>query len=185
MTAKIVLGFVSLPGAGKSTALKAVDDLGPIVTMGDIIREETKKRGLPLTDKNLGFVASDLRKKEGKGIIAKLCMTRIKQKKSNVVFVDGLRSLKEVELFQQYWTFPVIAIKISQEKRFEIIKKRNRDDDPTTLEELKQRDKREINFGLQKVIDNADYVIYNDSTEEKLKKKTRQKVFEIIKNYSK
>lgn len=185
MTSKIVLGFVSLPGAGKSTALKAVKDLGSIVIMGDVIRAETQRRNLPLTDENLGSVASDLRRKEGRGIIAKRCLDKIKNKETNVVFVDGLRSMKEVEVFRQYWDFPVIAIKISQKKRFEIIKKRNRDDDPTTLEELKQRDKREINFGLQNVIENADYVIYNNSTIKKLKKKTRQKVLEIIKNYSK
>jgi dephospho-CoA kinase len=185
MTTKIVLGFVSLPGAGKSTALTAVEDLGPIVTMGDVIRAETKKRGLALTDENLGSVASDLRKTEGKGIIAKRCLNSIGKENSNVVFVDGLRSMKEVEIFRENWNFLVIAIKISQKKRFEIIKKRNRDDDPTTLEELKQRDEREINFGLQNVIENADYIIKNDSTEKKLKIKTREKVLDIINNYSK
>lgn len=185
MTSKIVLGFVSLPGAGKSTALRAVEDLGSIVTMGDVIRAETRKRDLSLTDENLGAVASELRKKEGRGIIAKLCLNKIKEKESKVVFIDGLRSMKEVEVFREYWSFPVIAIKISQKKRFEIIKERKRDDDPTTLEELKRRDEREINFGLKNVIKNADYIIYNNSTIKELKKKTREKVLEIIKRYSK
>jgi len=185
MTTKIVLGFVSLPGAGKSTALKSVQDLGSIVIMGDVIRDEAKKRGLPLTDENLGIVASELRKTEGRGIIAKRCLNSIREKESEVVFVDGLRSMKEVEIFREYWTFLVISIKISQAKRFKIIKKRKRDDDPTTLKELKQRDNREISFGLQKVIENADYIINNNSTEKKLKIKTREKVLDIINNYSK
>jgi len=38
---KVLIGFVGLPGSGKSTVLKAIEDLGIIVTMGDIIRNET------------------------------------------------------------------------------------------------------------------------------------------------
>ncbi len=178
----IAIGFASLPGAGKSTALKAVEDLGVIITMGDVIRTEAQKRGLPLTDENLGFVASYLRKKEGKGIIARKCVGQIEQQDEKIVFIDGLRSMHEVNIFRDYWEFSVIAIKISQEKRFEIIKNRNRDDDPTTLRELQLRDEREIDFGLQKVIEHADFVIHNNSTEEELKRKTRRKVLEIIKN---
>ncbi len=51
--------------------------------MGEVIREELRKRGLSLNDKNAGRVANELREREGLDAIAKRCIPLIKaQKKS-------------------------------------------------------------------------------------------------------
>ena len=56
-----VYGFVGLPGSGKSEAAAVARDLGiPVVTMGDVIRQECRDRGLdPATEH--GRVAQALR----------------------------------------------------------------------------------------------------------------------------
>ncbi|MHA1527044.1 MAG: AAA family ATPase, partial [Promethearchaeota archaeon] len=51
-----VLGFCGLPGSGKSTIIEAIEDLGKVITMGDVIRNEAKKRKITLNDENLGTI---------------------------------------------------------------------------------------------------------------------------------
>ncbi|MFX0035893.1 MAG: AAA family ATPase [Candidatus Hermodarchaeota archaeon] len=178
-----VLAICGLPGSGKSTAIKAIEDLGIVVTMGDIVRNETNKRNLKPTRNNIGKIATELRKTGGPAIIADKCVDLIKDLNEEVIFVDGIRSLSEVNIFRQYWKFPIVAIVVDEKRRFKRLISRGRSDDPKTLEDLKERDKREINFGLDKVIEIANYMILNNSTIKDLKKKTRKVVIEIINTY--
>ena len=89
-----VIGFCGLPGSGKSTVLKAIEDLGIIITMGDVIRKEARARSIEPTDENLGEIAQELRKEFGPEIIAKKCVTIIKNLEADVVFIDGYRILE-------------------------------------------------------------------------------------------
>ncbi|MBN1215843.1 MAG: AAA family ATPase [Candidatus Lokiarchaeota archaeon] len=178
-----IIGFCGLPGSGKSTALDAIKNLGYILNMGDIIREEANKRGKIHTDIELGKIAKELRKKSGLGIIAQKCIEKIKDINQEIIFIDGLRSWEEIIVFRKQWKFPIIAITINEEKRFNHIKERARGDDPTTYQELLKRDKRETNFGLKKLIESADYEISNNSSLRDLREKTIKKIKEIIENY--
>jgi dephospho-CoA kinase len=157
-----------------------VKDLGEVVTMGDVIRKETKKRGLDPTDKNLGETARDLRKKGGSIAIAKKCVDLIKELEVDIVFIDGIRSYDEVELFKAQWNFSYIAILTDENIRFTRIKTRGRNDDPQSKKELQKRDAREIQFGLKKAIKNANHRVFNNSSEDDLKKKVRKIVEKII-----
>ncbi|MFX1568443.1 MAG: AAA family ATPase [Promethearchaeota archaeon] len=178
-----VIAIAGQPGSGKTTAIDAIKDLGIIVSMGDVVRNETKKRNLVPSGINIGKIAKQLRLEGGPTIIAEKCVELIKNKKKEVVFIDGVRSLSEINVFRKYWKFPIIAIIIDKEIRFNRLFDRGRSDDPKTLEELIERDTREIKFGLEEVLKNADYVIKNNSTIEDLKKNMRKLVIEIIDNY--
>ncbi|MFW9881814.1 MAG: AAA family ATPase [Candidatus Thorarchaeota archaeon] len=178
-----VLTIAGLPGSGKTTAIDAIKDLGIIVTMGDVIRNEVKKRNLEPTGDNIGNIARELREKEGTAIIAKKCVEFIMNLDADAVFVDGVRSLAEVNIFRKFWKFPIIAIVVNEELRFKRLFERGRTDDPKCLEDLKERDNREIQFGLINVIKNADYTILNNTTIEDLKKKMRKIVVDIINHY--
>ncbi|MFX1601251.1 MAG: AAA family ATPase [Promethearchaeota archaeon] len=178
-----VLAICGLPGSGKTTAIEAIEDLGIIVSMGDVVRNEVKQRNLEPSGNNIGRIAKELREKSGPAIIAEKCVDLIKSKNEEIVFVDGVRSLSEVNIFRRYWKFPIIAIIVDEEKRFKYLFERNRSDDPKSLKDLKERDKREIEFGLDRVLENADYKILNNSSIEDLKKKTREIVVNIINNY--
>ena len=172
-----------LPGSGKTTAIEAIEDLGVVVTMGDVVRNEVKNRNLEPSGNNIGRIAKELREKGGPAIIAEKCVDLIKNQNKEVIFVDGVRSLSEVNIFRRFWKFPIIAIVIDEEKRFNRLFKRGRSDDPKSLKNLKERDKREIEFGLDEVLKNADYIILNNSTIKDLKNKTRKIVKDIINNY--
>ncbi|MFX0023359.1 MAG: AAA family ATPase [Candidatus Hermodarchaeota archaeon] len=178
-----VIAICGLPGSGKTTAIEAIEDLGIIVTMGDVVRDEVKLRNLEPSGDNIGKVAKELRENKGPAIIAEKCVELIKKKNEEIVFVDGIRSVSEVIVFRKYWDFPIIAIIVDEEKRFKHLFERNRSDDPKSIEDLKERDRREIEFGLDQVLEIAEYRIYNNSSIEDLKKKTRKTVLEIIQNY--
>jgi dephospho-CoA kinase len=178
-----VIGFCGLPGSGKSTVLKAIEDLGVIITMGDVIRNEARVRNIEPLDENLGKIAQELRKEFGPEIIAENCVELIKNLDSEIVFVDGLRSISEVKVFRHSWIFPVVAVIIDDSTRFERLLKRGRPDDPNIFEDLRERDEREITFGLNEVIRSANYKINNNVSKKKVQKRTRDLILNIIKKY--
>jgi len=176
----IVIGFAGLPGSGKSTVIEAIKDLGQVVTMGDVIRNEAKKRNLPPTDENLGMIAKELRKEGGQGIVAEKCVELIKELDTKIVFIDGLRSMSEVNVFRKHWKLPIVATILDDDLRFKRLSERGRSDDPQVLEDLKERDQREINFGVINVIEKADYKFSNDLPIDKAKQEAKKLVMEII-----
>jgi dephospho-CoA kinase len=179
-----IIGFCGLPGAGKTTAIEAVKDLGKVITMGDVIRNELRKLNIEPSDDNLGDMAKKLRNEGGEGIIAEKCIELIeKSGQSKIIFIDGIRSKAEVEVFRKKWKFPLIAIELNQKLRYKRIADRARKDDSRDLTDIKQRDLREISFGLETVIKNADFHVYNEGNIEEMKEKTRVIVQKILNSF--
>ena len=89
--AKLVIGLGGMPGSGKSIVVETAKELGyDVVTMGDVVREQTRLKGLEPTPANIGKVMLELRAQEGQYVIAKKCIPKIEEQKSNRVLVDGL-----------------------------------------------------------------------------------------------
>jgi dephospho-CoA kinase len=151
-----------MPGAGKSTAAQALVKLGWVrVVMGDVIRAETKRRGLEPDAKNTGEVMRLLRKERGESAVADLCLETIAKKNAEKVVVDGIRSIAEVEAFRKRGAVLLVAVDASPERRFELLKERGRKDDPLTYEMFVDRDKRELSVGIGRAIALADETVSN------------------------
>jgi dephospho-CoA kinase len=175
-TNKLVIGLAGMPGAGKSLVVEAAQQEGyAVVVMGDVIREETQKRGVPLTPKNIGKVMLELRKTYGNNVIAEKCVPKILQHESRKVIVDGLRIMYEAEVFKaNFAKFSLMAVHASPEIRFNRLNRRGRSDDPDRWEVFQERDAREIGVGLGYVIAVADYLIINENSREKAKVKAKE-----------
>ncbi len=169
-----IIAFTGMPAAGKSEAVQIAKDKGiPVIRMGDLVWEETRRQGKQLTDKNVGSVATSMRKKYGMDIWAKRTIEKIPSlKKTSHLVIDGVRNMEELELFKKELglNFLVVAIDASDENRRKRAIARGRTDDSKNLTDLEERDKREISWGLQKVIADADIIIQNNGTLENLKK---------------
>src|SRR3990170_2845360 len=142
---KIVVGLAGMPGAGKSLVVETAREEGyAVVVMGDVVREETQKRGLDPNPKNIGKVMLELREKCGNSIIAEKCIPRIEQQESGKVIVDGLRSLSEVDAFKAHFSkFSLVAVHASPETRFNRVYRRRRSDDPDEWDLFHERAMRE------------------------------------------
>lgn len=175
---KLVIGLVGMPGAGKSIVVEVAHRRGyTVVVMGDVVREETRKRGLELNPKSVGQVMLELRKKGGNGVIAERCIPKIEQAKSGRIVVDGLRSLHEAEVFKKHFpNFTLVAVHASPETRFKRLNHRGRSDDPDEWEVFRERDLRELSVGLGNAIAMAEYVIINED----LRKETSAKVEDVL-----
>ena len=158
-----IVAITGMPGAGKSTAAKALAAKGwKRVVMGDVIREETGRRGLTPNSKNTGEVMKQLRKERGDAAVAELCLEAIRKAGSARVVVDGIRSMSEVETFRKSAEVILIVIHASQRRRFALLKERGRSDDPLSYEMFLKREKRELEVGIGDAIALADEMVSNE-----------------------
>ena len=158
-----IVAITGMPGAGKSTAAKALVAKGwKRVIMGDIIREETKRRGLAPDSKNTGEVMKQLRKERGEAAVAELCLKAIQKVGSDRVVVDGIRAITEVETFRKRAEVILIAVHASQRRRFALLKERGRSDDPFSYEMFVKREERELAVGIDEAIALADEMVSNE-----------------------
>ena len=161
-----VIGVVGLPASGKGEFSKIAAEAGiPVIVMGDMIRAAVKKAGLDPTDANFGATANKLRAEGGMDAIAALCVPEIKRQTAPLVLVDGIRGDTEVNLFRKHFSgFVLISIDSSFEKRLDRIRARGRSDDFVMPESLRNRDEREMNWGLGNALALADINIKNESS---------------------
>ena len=182
MTAdKIVVGLAGMPGSGKSLVVTAARLEGyGVVVMGDVVREETEKRGLELNPKNIGKVMLELRKNGGASVVADKCVPKIERKRSGKVIVDGIRSLSEVDAFRKHFPrFSLIGVHASAEARFNRLYRRRRSDDPDGWEVFNERDMRELGVGLGNAIAMAEHVIVNEGNRDAAKARAKKVLWRI------
>ena len=197
-----IIGFVGMPGSGKSVASNVARSMGlEVVVMGDVIRGEAARLGLPPTDENLGNVGNMLRAREGPKAVAKRTLELARSSGKDLVVVDGLRSKEEVEFFRKNSDdFRLVEVCASAESRLNRIANRGRSDDGNSEDETKQgskiaiscndslqktadalakRECRELGWGMCEAFDEADLRIDNNGDLDEFKAKVEAFLREI------
>ncbi len=174
-----VIGTVGLAGSGKGEFAAVAERMEiPVVTMGDVIRAECRKRGLDPAEHH-GEVASALREENGPTAIAEASLPHIEAalERHDTVVVDGIRSGIEVDIFEERFedAFVLVGVEAPFELRRERIDGRGRDNTEDG-EGLAARDERELGFGLGDALDRADVTIENTGTLERF----RERVTEVL-----
>lgn len=185
-----IIGFVGLPGSGKSVASDVAREMGlKVLVMGDVIRQEAAARGLEPSDENLGRVGNELRACEGPEAVARRTLERAG--KNEVVVIDGLRSKVEADLFRASSEgFHLIEIIAPASSRIRWIESRGRSDDPRTpsastsahssanegqtTSALEQREGREMGWGMSEAMKEADLVLRNEGNLEEFRESVRE-----------
>jgi dephospho-CoA kinase len=168
---RLVICLTGMPGAGKSVVAEASLGFGfQIFRMGDDVRLEAGRRNLEPTDQNLGSIMLELRQKNGAVAIAALCSARIQQEgASNLITIDGIRSIAELHEFRKLGKTLLVAVHASPEKRYEFLQARARQDSPASVQSFGLRDERELSVGVGEVMAIADEVISNTGSLEDLR----------------
>ena len=172
-----------MPGAGKSTIAQGLKPKGyDVVNMGNVVREEAKKRNLESSSSNLGKLMLELREKNGPGAIAELVKPQIESSTANVILIDGVRSNDEIQVLRKFGNVKLLAIHASTDTRFDFLQKRGRSDDPQTKDNFDERDNRELGVGISNSIALSDYAISNVGL---TKDKLVETAFKIIQSWIK
>jgi len=160
-----VIAISGMPGAGKGVAADAASRLGlTVLNLGDIIREETERRGLEPTPKNVGDVMLQVRAEEGPAAVAKRLLPKVEAVQSQTVVVEGIRSLQELAELKSRFDVVSVAIHASPGTRFQRLLSRGRSDDPKTWDVFQERDFRELDVGLCQAIALAGMIFLNEGT---------------------
>ncbi len=207
-----VFAVAGMPCAGKSTVLERVKKEGFfVIRMGDLVMEEARRRGIDISDRNVGNMASKLRKenrarihgrnipltmfhrerkekmeREGYGYWATRTVDRIRKcASSELVFIDGTRGDMEIKVFRRRFNyFRVVAVHAGRNERYKRVVSRKREDDVLSFDELVARDERELSWGLGNVIATADIMIVNDGPLDRFRTQIDKFIGNIIKDAS-
>lgn len=167
MTKVIVL--TGMPGAGKEEFVKVALEAGyAVLRMGDVVRGEAERRGTAMDDHGVGGFANLERQVHGPGIWAERCL-KVLGKGDTVI--DGSRSLAELDVFRRSLggDLRLVAIHSSPDHRFVRLQRRARYDAPHDQEAFRERDMRELGWGLGSLIAMADIMLVNDDTLERFR----------------
>jgi dephospho-CoA kinase len=166
----MIIGLTGTVGAGKGIVAQYFVKKGFVyLSLSDELRQKAAQLNIAITRQNLHTLGNKLRKECGKGILAEIVKEKILQNfySCNVV-VDGIRNPAEVEVLRSLSNFFLIAVDAPAEIRFERIKQRNREGDPTTWHDFLQLDASELQendqtgHAILKCIYMADFHIRND-----------------------
>lgn len=176
----MIIGVTGSYAAGKDTAAEILQQMNfQHVSFSDLLREELKKRGEEITRQKLIDLGNELRHDYGADILAAKALQKVEDGE-NYVFTS-VRNPAEVKLLQQRKDFLLVNVVAPDKVRLERLKTRNREQDPKTLAELREKEQQENSRDpaaqqLQAVAKMATVVLTNDSTKEKLQGKVEQLV---------
>jgi dephospho-CoA kinase len=176
-----IIAVTGLPGAGKSIVSEVAREMGyHVYSMGDVVRDEADRLGIECAPTNLGLLALELRKKNGPAIVARMLVDRVKQDDAATVVVEGIRSIEEVKEFRKCFKVGILSVVCPKEVRYLRLIARGRSDDPRNIAEFNERDERELDFGISKDIDSADWHISNETDEKTLRREVNRVLLEIV-----
>lgn len=173
-----IYGITGMPLSGKTTVAEIMEEeLGfTVLDMGDLVRIEMDKRDVN-ADKTGKFV-NEMREEHGDDAIAQLSIPYLKEmlEEKEKVVITGMRGWNEKKRFEDEIgkKMDIIAVWSSRETRKERREERQREDDKKG-ERFHERDIREIENGLGKLLALSDKAIKNEGIGlEELREKTKE-----------
>ncbi len=131
---KRIIAISGMPGAGKGVATEAGKRLGlEVLVLGDVIREETQRRGLEPTPKNVGSVMLQVRKDEGPTVVVKRLVPKIEANPSATLIVEGIRSEDELRELRSKFNVVTFTIHASPKTRFRATTSKRQERRPQNL----------------------------------------------------
>lgn len=174
-----IYGVTGMPLSGKTTVAEMMEDLGyTVLDMGDIVRIEMDKRGVPAG--NEGEFVNDMRDEHGMDAIARLSMPYLEEmiEEEEKIVVTGMRSWEEKKRFEDETgsELEIVAVWASRDTREQRREERNREED-VRGQSFHERDLREIENGVGKLMALSDHLIENDNVSlDQLKKDVEELV---------
>lgn len=185
----MIIGLTGKNGAGKGVTAEYLKRSGFIsYSLSDMIRLEIQKSGQEITRERLIETGRRLRSEGGPSILADLIMERLDIDKNYVV--DSVRNPAEVKALKRRKDFLLLCIDAEQKTRFDRIKARGRENDPTEFKEFVRLEEQELksdNPAGQQLLATAtlaDRVVDNNTTIQELENRVRDIMVDVLKAQS-
>ncbi|MBG1268583.1 AAA family ATPase [Nostoc sp. WHI] len=179
-----LLAIVGMPGSGKSTVAEYFKNQNlPVLSFGDLIREEILKRGLEITPLTEPIVREEIRNKYGMDACVKLSLPWIQAKlmKNSFVIIDGIRSFSEYKSLKKEFGDKLVVLALFTSKHIRYKRLASRIIRPFKRDEAEARDYREIEkIELGGTIAIADFMIINDGLQEELFQKVETLLTNLV-----
>lgn len=175
----MILGLTGKNASGKGEVANFLRTKGfYYYSLSDVLREELGKRGDEISRENLIQMGRQIRREQGHGYLAEKILARIEPDKNYVV--DSFRNPAEVTVFRQKPNYRLLVVDASPENRFQRIRERKRESDPTTMEDFMELEGMEATSEssagqqLEACAELADFHILNDGSVEDLQREVSQ-----------
>jgi dephospho-CoA kinase len=180
-----VLLVAGLPGSGKSTITKFVANKQgfPVVETGEMVYEEAKNMGLPITPENLLEISKKAKTKSDSYFTERACEKLVTAyPDAPLSFIIGVKSPSEVDFIKSKFgeaNTKVIAVLVSRSTRYKRVSKPKEDriaanksgtdkgSEDKALSNFNvfvNRDRKELAFGIGNIIALADYFVVSDDS---------------------
>jgi dephospho-CoA kinase len=166
---KIVIGVTGPSSGGKGTFAKHLEGKGFVYfSLSDVIRDIATSKGLAHEREILQNLGDGLRAEFGPAVLALKISETEKFGNTDLAVVDAIRHPAEIEFLRDNFGSKIVGVTASPEKLFELMQKRNRPGDPTTLEEYLQMLQREdgkegsTNMQVSKCLELCDRILLNE-----------------------
>ena len=189
----IVVGIVGKIGSGKDVVAGYITRKynGKSVSLSDYISQMLNIFHLPASRQNIILLITKIRKRFGKGILARAVISQVDNNGFPIYLINGVRLKREEEILRQRFGkhFILLAISCDDRIRFVRIKKRERKEklnkDATNIS-LERFIGRENEYATEKEISllmrrKADYIIANNGSFELLREKIDKLLKEKLK----
>lgn len=174
-----VIGFVGKRGCGKDVCTKylASKFKAKEIVMSDFISEALKLFHIPQNRKNIPWFITKVRKRFGKGILARSVIWEIEEDGFNYYLLNGIRLKREVEILRDKFgkRFKLVNLACNDKKRFHRINNRERrrklgkDEVILGLTDFVKQERRIITEkDIPAIQKGADYTINNNGTKKEL-----------------
>ncbi len=157
-------GVTGMPLSGKTSVADMMTELGfTKLDMGDVVRIEMEKRGI--APGNEGEFVNAMRDEHGMDAIAMLSIPYLEEviDEREEIVITGMRGWDEKQRFEKETgeQLEVIAVWASRETRKKRRDERQREED-VEGQDFEERDEREIDNGVGKLMALSDHMIEND-----------------------
>lgn len=158
----MIIGLVGENCSGKDTAAAYLVSKGfERYSLSDYLRGELEKQGKPLTRENLIELGNSYRATKGPAFLAEKAIETLKEGKNYVVV--SIRNPAEAKALMKRKDFVLVSLEAPAEVRFERMKSRGREQDPQTLQEFMELERKEnqggTNLSVEETMALATYVI--------------------------
>lgn len=159
-----IYGVTGMPLSGKTTVAEIMEDEGfAVLDMGEVVRIEMDKRDVPA--ERTGNFVNQMREEHGSDAIAQLSVPYLKEitEEKDKVVITGMRGWSEKERFEKETEndIEIVAVWASRQTRKERREERQREED-IKGDNFHERDGREIDNGVGKLMALSDHLIEND-----------------------